>query len=235
MRVLKPGLTFLEIGPGNMLLAQELLRYFTNGTLIEYSEDAIEVYNTLPEKTQSRLDLMLVDFFEYELTNQFDCVVACEVMEHIPEDEAFLRKLWLALQNGGQLILSVPALMKFWSPHDDIVGHVRRYEKEPLSDLLHRVGFIDVQIHAYGFPFVNWLRFPRIWLAQKQYTQTILLSSAEQTKKSGIAQTAHFSSLFGIFVKPFTVYPFAQISSLFESADRSGAYLISAFKPLNTP
>jgi hypothetical protein len=230
---LRPGQSFLEIGPGNLLLAQELLQYFSHGTLIEYSEDVLIPYHKLPVSTQTRLDLKLVDFMQYDLTTRYECVVACEVLEHVVEDEAFLRKMFVSLQDGGQIILSVPALMRFWSLHDEIVGHIRRYEKEALINLLHQVGFINVRIGAYGFPFVNWLRIPRIWLARQQHERKSALSLTDQTKKSGVAQTALIPSFLGLLVNPITIYPLAQFSTLFAATDWSGAYLVSASKPGN--
>lgn len=235
LRVLRPGHTFLEIGPGNLLLAQELLQCFSRGTLIEYSEDVLTPYNNLPDWARDRLELQIVDFMEYQLTTSYECIVACEVLEHVVEDELFLHKMYVTLEEKGQIILSVPALMKFWSIHDEMVGHVRRYEKESLRDLLQKVGFTNIQIDAYGFPFVNWLRIPRIWLAKRQNKRKPALSMMEQTKRSGVAQTARMPSISGLLVNPITIFPLAQLSTLFHAADLSGAYLVSAFKPKNTP
>lgn len=231
LRILRPGQSFLEIGPGNLLLVQELLQHFSNGTLIEYSEDVLIPYNKLPVWAQARLDLRLVDFMQCDLTTQYECVVACEVLEHVTEDEAFLHRIFASLKEGGQIILSVPALMRFWSVHDEIAGHIRRYEKEDLCNLLHKAGFVNVQIDAYGFPFVNWLRIPRIWLAKRQNKTKSALSLMEQTKKSGVAQTNQMPSLSGLLVNPITIFPLAQFSTLFFTTDWSGAYLVSALKP----
>ncbi|MBK8987826.1 MAG: hypothetical protein IPM39_17455 [Chloroflexi bacterium] len=66
MRIVKPGAAFLEVGPGNMQLAQEMLRYFQRGTLIEYSEDVWTVYQALPPAAQARLELWVVDFMTHD-------------------------------------------------------------------------------------------------------------------------------------------------------------------------
>lgn len=230
LRVVRPGRNFLEVGPGAMQLAQEMLRCFQSGALIEYSDDARAVYQTLPPPAQNRLDLLVTDFMTYEPTSSFDCVIACEVLEHIPEDAAFLQRLHAALNDQGQLILSVPARMKFWSAHDDIVGHVRRYEWDELADLVACAGFANVRIVAYGFPFVNLLRLPRIWLAKRQAAEKAHLTAVEQTKASGIAQTAVMPSRLGWLVNPVTIYPLAWFSTLFNRLDWSGAYVLTASK-----
>jgi len=230
LRVLHPGSNFLEVGPGKMRLAQELLKYFQRGTLIEYSKDIHTVYKTLQPSIRSRLELLVVDFMNHELKKKFDCVVACEVLEHVPDDRAFLRKLYTALSDHGQLVLSVPARMKSWSLDDNIVGHLRRYERESLVTLLNTVGFKGIQVYAYGFPFVNLLRIPRIWLARRQFYCNVKFSVEERTKMSGIAHTARMSPLLGLIVNPITVYPLALFSTIFQRLDWSGVYLVTAVK-----
>lgn len=225
LRVLRPGRNFLEVGPGNMQLTQELLKYFQRGTLIDYSQDICSVYKMLQPSIRSCLELSVLDFVNHELRKTFDCVVACEVLEHVPDDRAFLRKLYAALSDHGQLVLSVPARMKSWSLHDHIVGHLRRYERESLVTLLNTVGFKGIQVYSYGFPFVNWLNIPRIFLARRQYSCNVKFTIEERTKMSGIAQTAGMSPLLGLFVNPITVYPLALFSTIFQRLDWSGAYL----------
>jgi SAM-dependent methyltransferase len=228
LRAVRSGQSFIEIGPGNLLLAQELLHYFQRGTLVEYSADVRAPYGRLTAAQQARLNLLIVDFMTHELAEKYDCVIACEVLEHVEEDAAFLRRMAAVLRPNGQLIFSVPARMKYWSPHEEIVGHVRRYENEPLRALLASAGFTNIQIASYGFPFVNWLRWPRIWFAQREYAQKVALSAEEQTKQSGIAQTAQMPTWLGWLVNPTIIYPLAQISTLFNPFDWSGAYLVSA-------
>lgn len=230
LRLVKPGETFLEVGPGNMQLTLEMLRHFQRGTLIEYSEDVWDVYQALPPVAQTSLDLLVTDFMTHDMAAKFDCAIACEVLEHVPDDAAFLQKLYTALNEQGQLILSVPARMKFWSRHDEIVGHLRRYEWDDLARLVTEAGFENVQIYAYGFPFVNLLRFPRIWLAKRQAAEKAHLTAVEQTKASGIAQTAVMPAWLGWLANPITFYPLTLFSTLFNRMDLSGAYVVTASK-----
>jgi SAM-dependent methyltransferase len=213
-----------------MLLTRELLRFFRRGTLIEFSKDVWPIYHALPPAVQTRLKLLVIDFMEHDVTADYDCVIACEVMEHVQDDVTFLKKLFAALKNRGQLILSVPARMRFWSQHDEIAGHLRRYEWDDLVTLLVGVGFQDVQIRAYGFPFVNLLDIPRIWYANRQMVNTMHITAEEQTKVSGIAQTAGMPSWLGWFLNPLTIYPLNLLSDLFNKLDLSGAYIVTATK-----
>jgi hypothetical protein len=166
----------------------------------------------------------------YPLSRTSDCVVACEVLEHVPDDSAFLLRLNAALKAHGQLILSVPARMKSWSLHDCIAGHVRRYERDGLVALMNTVGFKSIRVYAYGFPFVNLLQIPRILLARRQFSPKMKLSLEERTKMSGIAQTADLNSFLGLVLNPITIYPLALFSTIFQGLDWSDAYLVTAVK-----
>jgi SAM-dependent methyltransferase len=230
LRVLHSGKTFLEVGPGNMQLTQELLNHFQRGTVIDYSRDIWSVYEMLDLSIRSRLELLVIDFLTYDLRKTFDCVLACEVLEHVPDDAAFLQRLYAALNDHGQLVLSVPARMKSWSLHDCIAGHVRRYERDGLVALMNTVGFKSIRVYAYGFPFVNLLQIPRILLARRQFSLKMKLSLEERTKMSGIAQTADLNSFLGLVLNPLTIYPLALFSTIFQGLDWSDAYLVTAVK-----
>jgi SAM-dependent methyltransferase len=230
LRILQPGQSFLEIGPGNLQLAQELLTYFHDGTLIDYNAKTETVFQTLPEPTKQRLNLIIANFMTYSLPQKFNCVVACEVMEHVADDHAFLQQLYDSLASQGQLILSVPSRMKMWSEHDDLVGHLRRYEKKDLTVLADNTRFTRIRIDSYGFPFVNFLRLFRVRSAQRQIKGKAHLSQEELTKYSGIEQTENMSQNLGLLINPYTIYPATLFSSLFNRFDLSGGYVLSAYK-----
>lgn len=83
---------------------------------------------------------------------QFDLVCAFEVLEHV-EDEAGALSAWTShLRPGGMVLLSVPAHAQRFGAADEVVGHFRRYDKQPLIDLLVATGLDGVQVEAVGFP-----------------------------------------------------------------------------------
>lgn len=67
-----------------------------------------------------------------------------DVVEHIEDDEGFMRHLHDLLEPGGMLYLTVPAYRLLWSDADDYGGHFRRYSKRGLKALCEVAGF-DVQ------------------------------------------------------------------------------------------
>ena len=70
-----------------------------------------------------------------------DLVVAFDVLEHLVEDDACAREIHRVLRPGGTFLVAVPCDPRLWSAHDEAVGHVRRYTRPTLRDLLLRNGF----------------------------------------------------------------------------------------------
>jgi len=230
LKRLKRGHHFLEIGPGNLYLSEDLLRYFVKGTLVDYNPYVKNIYNDLEESIRKRLDFIVEDFTSFQFGLKFDCVVACEVIEHVEQDQEVIKKIYDLLNDQGRVVLSVPSRHKFWSKHDEIVGHLRRYEKQEIKDMLLKENFKNISILSYGFPFVIILRLPRILLAGLQYKKRIRWSKKAQTKQSGVSDNCEMPSLLGTFCNPYTVYPLCFVSSLFNRYDLSDGYIITAEK-----
>lgn len=232
LRRVKKASYFLEIGPGNLDLSKELMRFFQQGTLVDYNPAVQTVYDHSDPAFRQKTTLVVSDFSD-ELTlptPQYDCIVACEVMEHIEDDAAFLQTAYGFLRDGGQLILSVPAKMKLWSSHDEIVGHVRRYEKVNLVNLFKKQGFRDVVVISYGIPFVNLLRLPRVFLAKMQYEQKAGWSQEKQSQESAFVKTGLLTKLTSLAINPVTTYPLSLISRLFNRLDWGNGYLVTAVR-----
>ena len=70
-----------------------------------------------------------------------DCILACDVLEHVEEDVALLQKLRVALRPNGLLIATVPAYDFLWSGEDYISDHVRRYKRSLLQRRVREAGF----------------------------------------------------------------------------------------------
>jgi SAM-dependent methyltransferase len=71
----------------------------------------------------------------------FDTVVCLNVLEHLAEDQAALRRMHRLLQPGGRLILLVPAHPFLYNHFDRGLEHYRRYDRRGLKDHLIRNGF----------------------------------------------------------------------------------------------
>lgn len=63
-----------------------------------------------------------------EVLGRVDVVLLNDVIEHVPDDHALLESVAGRMKPGAHLIVTVPADMKLWSPHDETMGHFRRYD-----------------------------------------------------------------------------------------------------------
>ena len=70
-----------------------------------------------------------------------DTVVSMNVIEHLPDDKAVLRRFWELLQPGGRVVLLVPAHAQLYGAIDAAIGHYRRYDRSGFSTLLREAGF----------------------------------------------------------------------------------------------
>ena len=78
----------------------------------------------------------------------FDCVIASEILEHVPQDDAAIAELIRVLKVGGDLAVSVPR----WLPervcwllsdeyHSNEGGHVRIYRADELRAKIVKAGW----------------------------------------------------------------------------------------------
>jgi SAM-dependent methyltransferase len=78
-----------------------------------------------------------------------DLVVAFDVLEHLEDDKAAASGVFEALRPGGVFLVAVPCDMRLWSEHDVAVGHVRRYARTELLDLLGGAGFVIDDVRSW--------------------------------------------------------------------------------------
>lgn len=73
--------------------------------------------------------------------DSIDAVYSLNVLEHISDDAAAAGELYRVLRPGGRLLIYVPAFELLYSAMDRKVGHLRRYQRQQLADLLMQAGF----------------------------------------------------------------------------------------------
>jgi SAM-dependent methyltransferase len=96
----------------------------------------------------------------------FDRIIASEVLEHIPPDEAALAELVRVLRPGGRIAVTVPTRWPervCWALdhhyHDTPGGHVRIYRQPQLEAKLERAGLV-----LRGSHHAHSLHSPYWWL-----------------------------------------------------------------------
>ena len=70
-----------------------------------------------------------------DVTERFDAILYLDVLEHLADDAAELRRATTHLVPGGRLIVLAPAHRWLTSPMDAAVGHYRRYSAAGLRAL----------------------------------------------------------------------------------------------------
>jgi len=103
------------------------------------------------------------DFMSYDGPVDFDGVTCISVLEHIPDDVAFFKKLASHVRVGGILALTVD----FWPDGErKVEAHLRTYNEEKLRALLQEVpnfetiGAFDyayAQPHVYSYTFASFI------------------------------------------------------------------------------
>jgi len=101
-----------------------------------------------------KLDFDDVELWHSDITSQqvakdsrrFDSIVCVNVLEHIEDDDAAVRNMATLLKPQGLLLIFVPALSCVYGEMDRQLGHVRRYDKIQLAQLLSRNGLIVKKI-----------------------------------------------------------------------------------------
>jgi len=144
---------FLEIGAGSGDFSKTLLDVVEKGDVIDFSDKAIVSIEKKINNKQA--NVFSGDFLNFEFKNKYPLVISFEVMEHIKDDQSFLKKAHDVLDKDGLFLFSVPSRMKNWGATDEIAGHYRRYEKKDLIRKLGKANFEIIEFASYGFPILN--------------------------------------------------------------------------------
>ncbi len=157
------NLRVLDVGCGVGTLPLYLAKHGALVRGIDISARAIRIAQKAAEL--SGLD-DAATFEEVELkrgAKKYDLVVCSEVIEHIPNDVAFMKQLASHLKPGGVLLLTTPSRdnvlhqLSFYEEFDKEVGHLRRYTEEEVIQLIEQVGLEVVKLRSVEGPLRNLL------------------------------------------------------------------------------
>jgi len=141
----------VELGCGDGSNLESFSRAKLTGQGYDISEEALAIARNKEIKgfTVSKGDLFNLDIAGKNL------VLLLLTLEHLHNDIFALKKINSYLRKGGYFILSVPAHAKKYSYQDKIAGHLRRYDKHNIGQLLAESGFCVKKIISFGFPANN--------------------------------------------------------------------------------
>jgi SAM-dependent methyltransferase len=139
-------------GWGTNLDALEKAGYKTTG--LDISRQILEAIDR-PERKLIEADLT------QDLPSgagQFDGFLALDVIEHLDDDGAAVRRMGALLRPGGIGVISVPARPDLFSEFDEVQGHRRRYLPESLREAVTGSGLEIRRIFWWGQWMVPVLR-----------------------------------------------------------------------------
>lgn len=166
---LAPGCAVLDVGAGDGWFAGELQPHLPpDATIvcwdINYQPD--DLGSPVPDGLQRVID---------RPDGPFDLVLVLDVLEHVEDDEGFLRDgIAPLLAPSGALVVSVPVHPVLFSDHDDMLGHVRRYRPHQISALLRR----HVEVRREGALFSS--------LVPARAAQVLLERAGRHTEQRGV-------------------------------------------------
>lgn len=129
-------LKILDAGCGNGNLIAHLSQ-FGQVTGIDASKEAVDFCQKEHSAYVQQALIQKTPFSD----NAFDFILCVDTIEHIEDDFGAMRELYRILKTGGFLIITVPAFMCLWGPHDEKQGHFRRYIKPDFCNLAQQAGF----------------------------------------------------------------------------------------------
>ena len=122
-RYLRPGSEIIDFGSGSGVIARHLVDL---GLKVLAADISVPALAACRQRGLNTLDLNN----DWPAPAIADCVLACDVLEHVEDDLGLLRKLKLTLRPAGLLIAE-----------DYISSHVRRYTRSLLQRRVRKAGF----------------------------------------------------------------------------------------------
>ncbi|HSQ00368.1 MAG TPA: class I SAM-dependent methyltransferase [Candidatus Dormibacteraeota bacterium] len=153
----------LDVGCGHGVLRRQVER------VSAWTVDGCDLHaGALAQAGATRGATYLYDVLDRrpELLRRYDAILLFDVIEHVREPDAFLAAVLDHLRPGGWLFLNVPALERLRSAFDDVVGHLRRYDRPSLRATLERQQLAVRDIRYWGFSMLPYLVIRRVTKAR---------------------------------------------------------------------
>ena len=167
---LNPDVRLAEVGCGHGLL-QRQLEDDLHVTVDGYDLDQ----QSMSRSASRHSNLYCYDIFDRrpELKSKYDGLFLFDVIEHVPDDAAFLACAAEHVKPGGRLFVNVPALQSCFSAYDKAVGHLRRYSRRSLQQAAVGAGLTVERDTYWGFALVPLLWWRKLTLRSGQPEQII--------------------------------------------------------------
>ncbi len=143
---LEPPARVLDVGCGWGVTLDTLERRGYRAIGMDVSRRTLEALDR-PGRTLIEADLTR-PLGEHASTH--DAVLALDVIEHLDDDGAAVRRLGSLTKPGGIVVVSVPALPELYGEFDGIQGHRRRYLPRVLREAFAGSGLVVERVFWWG-------------------------------------------------------------------------------------
>ncbi len=157
----------IDVGCGNGAMTRRFSQLGYRVFGIDQSVDGIAVATKQFGEIPFRLLSVYEDY--RQIVPQADIVVSCEVIEHLTNPRAMLRRAFEVLRPGGTMVLTTPyhgylknlalSLTNKWDNHfqvDREHGHIKFFSQTSLVSLLKAEGFEDFHFNNAGRVWGLW-------------------------------------------------------------------------------
>lgn len=141
-----PNGIFYDIGGGNGFVAKTLENIGIDTVLIEPGKNG-----AINAKKRGLKNIICSTFENIGFHSKtLHAIGLFDVLEHIKNDERFLKLIYGYLKQNGKLYITVPSFNFLWSNEDNKAGHFKRYTTKGLIKMLNKIGF-NVEYATYFF------------------------------------------------------------------------------------
>lgn len=207
--------SFCEVGSGNGFISKLLLEKGMSGVGFDLNSSACENNKQLNAQyiAQNKYKVINGNFFEGNLTDKFDLIISCMVIEHLDAEMVhdYFEVCKKYLNKNGKIVVLVPSSMKHWGIEDEIAGHFKRYSFSDFEAIANEHHLKISNKSGLTYPISNWLLGLSNYLVKKSEGHKSTISMQEQTIESGnrnVKFKTDFPIYFKLLLNNFTMYPF---------------------------
>lgn len=132
LELASPGTPLLDVGCGTGANAAWFAERFPT-TGIDVSRYAIDLARK--RFPSVRFECGTIGDLDTATCQSVRLVTLLDVLEHVPDDLQVFSQLASHLSPGTHFVVTVPAGLDLWSPHDQALGHYRRYSPKRLTQV----------------------------------------------------------------------------------------------------
>lgn len=170
LAVIEPGQALLDFGAGIGTISTLIRERARAASILCVEIDANNVLALKREGFDVITDVRRVP------PDTVDLVYSSNVLEHVEDDVAALKKLHACLKPGGRAVFWVPAFETLWTAMDDRVEHRRRYTRRSLEQAFCRANFeVEQCFYQDSLGFFVTLAFKFIGNREGRLNETLII------------------------------------------------------------